>query len=116
MLVVALLSLVLFPYHYHLSHIEGPLEVGAATHVVDSHLHVGIEDAGADDYHTVESSTDITLKSPAFPLPLFAILFVFAFVLPLNKRLQRQMVALRDQVRPAHLPYSSPPLRAPPRR
>jgi len=119
LLVLAFLSLTLFPYHYHLHHTDDPTEIGAATHVhvVEPHLHVGIEDAGDHDgNHTIESSSGITLKTSGPQLPLFAMLFVLSLLLPFNRREEHQLSAPVNQELPPHNPGITPPLRAPPHR
>lgn len=121
LLMLAFLSLTLFPYHYHLHHANDPAEVGVAapSHVLDTHFYAGTGDSDDhpgdhNDSHTIESSSDITVKSSSFQLPLLALLFVFSLLLPLNKREKHLRLSALDQKRPSLNPYNTPPLRAPP--
>jgi hypothetical protein len=115
LLVLSLLSLTLFPYHYHLHHVDHPTLNGAPTHLVDSHRHLGLEDAGANDYHAVESGSDVTLKPTGFQLPLFALLLALVMLLPWSAGDRYRSSVATGRPRPSFLPHNTPPLRAPPR-
>ncbi len=126
LLMLAFLSLAVFPYHYHLHHVDAHdgVRVAAPVHVLDTHFYTGSNESddhsdqhmdGHDNSHTIESSSDITIKSSTSKLPLLALLFTISLLLLFSKREKLLRLAPLDRKRPSFNPYHTPPLRAPPR-
>ena len=117
LLMLAFVSMTLFPFHYHLSHAQDQTPYGGASyaHVLDIHFHAGNgETDHHDGSHTIESPANKTLKSATTPLPLFALLIALALLVPLNKRgVLHRSIPLQQAYRSVY-PHYTPPLRAPP--
>ncbi|MDT8452603.1 MAG: hypothetical protein RQ936_07670 [Gammaproteobacteria bacterium] len=117
LLMLAFLSLTVFPYHYHLHHVDKPAEVGvtAPAHVLDTHFYAGTDELGDhNDRHIIESSSDISIKSPGLQLPSVELLFLISLLLAFNKREKPLRLTQLDLKLPPLNPYSIPQLRAPP--
>lgn len=118
MLILAFLSLTLFPYHYHLHHIADPLthDLDIQNHVIDIHGYMDISGFSHHDAsHTVQPTTDISLKKPGIQLPWVVILVALLFALHLFAQQGRQHPLSVKHRPPRFNYYTSPPLRAPPR-
>lgn len=117
LLVLALLSLTLFPYHYHLNHEEvaSPVGIAAQQHAVDHHgaLDLTVSDHQQDS-HTVEPATDLTLKSSSVQVPLAILVLCLVILLPLSMRVDRLRIETVNQRLTQLRWYTTPPLRAPP--
>jgi len=119
LLVLAFLSLTLFPYHLHLHHHDdeavAPANITTQGHVTELH---GVLDPTHSEHHqdshTIEPASDITLKSSIIKLPFAALILVLAILLPLFKRVLSLQPAAIDQRITYHRWYTTPPLRAPP--
>ena len=141
LLLLALLSMVLLPAHYHLHHADELLEADAVDHafvgdmhhdagfeaaakhhngdttdhVVDMHFDTGTESIADHPVgHVIDSPSNIVLKLSKLQLLLLALLLVFSFFLPLRTRKERPRWAIFEQEFPCFYPYSTPLLRAPP--
>ncbi len=119
MLIVAVLSLTLFPLHFHLHHAhDAGVHDDAAhghAHTVDLH---GLTEPGAvehhDDSHAIEPTTYTAVKLSGLQLPLFFAAFVLlALLLPgVQHVLHRTVTVIRGLGRDTR--YRLPLLRAPP--
>ena len=118
MLILAFLSLNLFPHHYHLHHVTDPVtqDVSLQDHFLDIHAHADISDSSHHDAtHTIKPATDLSLKKPGVQLPWVVILMTLLLIMPL--------LALQGRLHPLSIKhwspnsnlYTNPPLRAPPR-
>ncbi len=118
MLILAFLSLTLFPHHYHLHHAADPVtqDVSLQNHVIDIHAHADISDSSHHDAaHIIKPATDLSLKKPGLQLPWVVILMTLLLTMPL--------LALQGRLNPLSIKhwspssnlYTNPPLRAPPR-
>lgn len=117
MLVVSLLLLTLFPFHYHLHHDVSAQINGATTHSHVTELHILEAANDADHYevgHTVDSAVDPTLKYNNVWPPVFVILLTLSVLLPLSMRTFSYAQLSLSQRLPRFIRHSSPPLRAPP--
>ncbi|MDT8403192.1 hypothetical protein [Sulfuriflexus sp.] len=121
LLMLAFLSLVLFPYHYHLHHTDTMNDAGmpATTHVLDTHFYSGANalDEHPDDHderHTIEHSSDITIKSYKLQFPVLALLLFISLLITLDTRNKRLPRPTPGKTRPPLIPFSTPLLRAPP--
>ncbi len=115
MLVLGLLSFSLFPHHFHLHHADASVDAGAVAHVIHAHQHIGVEDAGSNDSHTLEASSDITIKSPGPLIPILALVFLVALLLPRQRLTRYRLSRVGTYPCPSFVPHNTPPLRAPPR-
>lgn len=117
-LILAFLSLTLFPYHSHLQHAADSVAQtdDNPQHAIDFHAHMdGSGFSHHDDSHSIKPVTDAPIKKPGVQLPWFAILLALLLILPLR--------ALQGRLQPASVgpefyrfrPYLTPQLRAPPR-
>lgn len=116
LLVVSFVCFLLFPFHYHLHHVDDPLEQGTGhAHVTDLHAHL---DAGGLDHHadshTLKPAPDSALKAPGGH-PWVVILMAVVLLLPFLA-LARQPLPIPPSYRlPRCYRHTTPPLRAPPR-
>ena len=118
MLVLALVSTILFPQHYHMHHVDDSVanESGIQIHVMDLHSHAEIADIShQEDGHTVNTATEISLNTPGFQLPWVAILVTILLLLPFLGRAGRQPPTPLLRRLPNFNRHKTPPLRAPPR-
>ena len=117
LLMLAFLSMTLFPFHYHLSHAQdqSPYDSVSYAHVLDIHFHADNgETNDHDGSHTIESAANKTLKSTATPLPLFALLITLLLLVPFNRRGGLLRPLPLHQIYRSLYPHHGPPLRAPP--
>lgn len=118
LLLLAFVVCVLFPFHYHIHHVEDPAAQDAETavHVADIHVHSEAVDLSHHaDSHTVELSTQITLKSSASQLPWIAILVGIVLTLPFLAQASQNFPLPMQHRLPRSNCHTTPPLRAPPR-
>lgn len=117
-LVLAFLSLTLFPHHYHMHQVPAPAMQSAELHehVTHVHDHAGIQNFSHQiDSHTVQPVGDASLNTPGVQLPSVITLMIFSLVLLLFAQAgpQRPLPVLHRL--PRFNRHSTPPLRAPPR-
>lgn len=118
MLILAFLSLTLFPYHYHLHHAVATAEqsVDNHNHSVDFHAHS--DGSGFSDHDTgpsIEPVIDAPVKKSGVQLPWVAILLALLLILPLRAWQGRLHPDTDEPQSYRFSPYLIPPLRAPPR-
>ena len=118
MLILAFLSLTLFPYHYHLHHAADTQahDVGIQDHVIDIHGHLDASGfSHHDDSHTINPVTDVPIKKSNVPLQLVFVLLTLLLIMPLLTQKVRQHPRSVKHRLPLSNFYTTPPLRAPPR-
>ena len=116
-LVAAMLALTLFPYHYHLHHDDqpSPTSIGAQDHAIEFHSVLDIVEADHQhDDHTIDSSTDIALKSMGVQLPFIVLILSLLLPLPSFTRVDRRRYVSASHKLPNAYRHKVPPLRAPP--
>lgn len=119
MLIVAFLSLTLFPHHYHLHHVTDSTasESGLQEHAMDVHIYTDIEDINrhADSY-IIKSGVDVSFKSQGLQLPwVVVILVVFSLLLSLFLQESKRYPGPGILQPRRFNRHTTPPLRAPPR-
>lgn len=120
MLVLAFLSLTLFPHHYHLHHTDGPAPQDSGIHEhaasVHTHAHAASDDISHhEDAHIIKTVADAPLKFQASKLAWVAILLTFLLLLPLFTQVGRTHPLALTRPLPRFNRHTTPPLRAPPR-
>ena len=114
-LIAALLSVLLFPAHYHLHHIDS-IDTDAHAHAIDLHV---ITDKQALTHHDegtsiFEAAPDGIVKKVS-PVFLPGLLAIFLLVILAIRQVQIRRGSVKDNPDPDRLyPFFSPPLRAPP--
>lgn len=118
LLVVVFAFFLLFPFHYHIRHVDEPIaaDVDHPAHVADLHAHAdpGSLDHQADS-HTVAPGTPVSLKCSGLHLPWVVILVAFVLLLPLRVQARQPLPLPLPHRLPRVNRHSTPPLRAPPR-
>ena len=114
-LIAALLSVLLFPAHYHLHHIDST-DSSVHAHAVDLHVITGKQALSHHDEGTsiFEAAPDGIVKkvSPVF-LPGLLVVFSLVMLAVCHDRIRYRPV--KDDPNPDRLhPFFVPPLRAPP--
>ena len=118
LLILAFMSLTLFPYHYHLHHAADTQahEIGIQDHIIDIHGH---HDASGfshhDSSHTINPVSDVPVKKSGVQLQLVIILLTLVLIIPLLTQKFRQHPRAIKHRLPLSSLYTTPPLRAPPR-
>jgi hypothetical protein len=118
MLILAFLSLTLFPRHYHIHHVADPVvhDSSIQEHVIDIHSHADINDISHHiNIHIIKSSVDSSLKTPGFQPSWVAIPVIFSLLLPLLAHKGHRYPLSAMQRLPRFIRHRIPPLRAPPR-
>ncbi len=118
MLVVALLLLTLFPFHYHLHHDASAQVDGSPGHDHVTDIHFLADANGAEHHevgHTVDSAVNPTLKYNNVLSHIFAILLTLLVLYPIRTLTFSHVQLALSQRLPRITRHSNPPLRAPPR-
>ncbi|MBU1191652.1 MAG: hypothetical protein KKE76_08060 [Gammaproteobacteria bacterium] len=118
LLILAFLSLTLFPHHYHLHHAAEAQthDVGIQDHVIDIHGHADASGFNHhDDGHTIKPATDVSIKKSGVQLQLVIILLALLLIIPIVAQNVRQHPRSVKHRLPLSSLYTTPPLRAPPR-
>lgn len=117
MLITALLLLLLFPLHYHLSHAAPVASDATPVHDHATDTHIFADDYAVDDHpdnQTFDPAPDASFKNNGVQLPLFALLSL-SVLLPLSCGVYRHAQLTRNIRLPRISRHTTPPLRAPPR-